>query len=121
MSAMKRIVRSLLLAIGLVVMFSPPPASFADELPLEKSSSGTFSVEYANQHFRITSTVSVKVRFEQIAPDQVKLTFYSENSSAGKVSVYWVEFAKTIYSGPVPAAYEPWEGTLNTEGGFVDR
>ncbi|HEX6790234.1 MAG TPA: hypothetical protein VF247_02900 [Candidatus Krumholzibacteria bacterium] len=118
---MKRIVRSLLLAIGLVTLFSPPPVSFADELPLEKSSSGTFSVEYANQHFRISSTVAVKVRFEQLAPDLVKLTFYSESSAAGKVSVYWVEQSKTIYSGPVPTSFEPWEGTLNTEGGFVDR
>ena len=118
---MKRVVRSLLLAIGLLATLSPALVSFADELPLEKSSSGTFAVEYANQHFRISSTVSVTVRFEQVSPSEIKLTFSSENASAGKVSVYWVEFTKTIYSGPVPTSYEPWEGTLNTEGGFVDR
>lgn len=118
---MKRIVRSLLLAIGLIATLSPALVSFADELPFEKESSGTFAVEYANQHFRINSNVSVKVRFEQVAPNQIKLTFSSESGGSGKVSVYWVEFAKTIYSGPVPTSFEPWEGTLNTEGGFVDR
>lgn len=118
---MKRIVRLLVLAIGLVTMFSPALVSHAQELPLEKSSSGTWSVEYANQHFRINSTVAVTVRFELLSPTDIKLTLYSATGQSGKVSVYWVEFQKYIYSGPTPTSMEPWEGTLNTEGGFVDR
>ena len=119
---MRRFSRAVLLALGLAASLGtlPMPAA-AQEIPLEKSNSGTWSVEYAGHHFKISSTVAVKVRFEFVSATQVKLTFYSENDSPGRVSVYWAEFQKYIYTGPVPSSYEPWEGTLNTEGGFVDR
>jgi hypothetical protein len=117
---MKRFSLALLLALGLAAVFTLPPVSIAQEIPLEKSSSGTWSVEYAGHHFRISSTVAVKVRFELISPSEVKLTFVSETGQSGRVSIYWVEFQKYVYAGPVPVV-EPWEGTLDTEGGFVDR
>ncbi len=118
---MKRFSRVLLLALGLAVSLgSLPAASVAQEIPLEKSSQGTFTIEYAGQHFRVNSTVPIKVRFEVVSSNQVKLTFVSETGIAGRVSIYWVEFQTNIYSGPIPTI-EPWEGTLNTEGGFVDR
>jgi hypothetical protein len=118
---MKRTSRMLLLVFALALCGLRAGVSMAQELPIEKSSSGSWSVEYAGQHFRIHSTVGVTVRFELLSPTQIKLSFVSESGTAsGRVSVYWVEFQKYIYAGPIPAP-EPWEGTLNTEGGFVDR
>jgi len=118
---MKRLYRALLLALGLAAFLGTPPVSLADQIPVEKSNSGTWSVEFDNQHFRVVSTATVKVRFEQVAPNQIRLRIYSETGAQGKVSVYWVEFQKYLYNGPIPSSMEPWEGTLNTEGGFVDR
>jgi hypothetical protein len=118
---MKRFSRALVLALGLAASLgSPPPASIAQEIPLEKSSSGAFTVEYAGQHFRVNSTIPVTVRFEFVTSTTVKLKFISQSGASGRVSIYWVEFDKNIYTGPIPTS-EPWEGTLNTEGGFVDR
>jgi hypothetical protein len=117
---MKRFSRALLLAFGLAVSFGAPSALFADELPLEKSSSGTWSVEYAGQHFRVVSTAAVKVRFEMVSPAQIKVAIVSESGQSGRVSVYWIEFSKFVYNGQIPTSL-PWEGTLNTEGGFIDR
>lgn len=118
---MKRFSRALLLALGLAASLGTlPAASVAQEIPLEKSSSGTFTIEYAGNHFRINSNVEVRVRFEYVTLTQVKLSFVSEDGQPGRISIYWVEFQHTIYSGPVPTT-ETWEGTLNTEGGFVDR
>ena len=119
---MRRFSRVLLLALGLAASLGTLPlATIAQEIPLEKSNSGTWSVEYAGHHFRISSTVPVKVRFEFVTSTQVKLTFFNETGMSGRVSIYWVEFQKYIFTGPVPTATEPWEGTLDTEGGFVDR
>lgn len=120
MVVMKRFSLALLLTLGLASFFSLPPVSIAQEIPLEKSNSGTWSVEYAGQHFRVNSTVSVRIRFELVGSTQIKLTFVSESGVPGRVSIYWVEFTKYIYTGPIPTS-EPWEGTLDTEGGFVDR
>lgn len=116
---MKRFALALLLALGLSAALGTQ-VSVAQEIPLEKSNSGNFAVEYGGQHFRVTSTVGVRVRFELVTPTQIKLTFVSETGAPGRVSVYWVEFQKFIYSGPIPVS-EPWEGSLDTEGGFVDR
>lgn len=117
---MMRLSRALLLVLGLVATFSLAPVSFAQEIPLEKSSSGTWSVEYAGHHFRISSNVAVTVRFELLPSSDLKLTFVSATGQSGRVSIYWVEFQKYVFAGPVPVA-EPWVGTLDTEGGFVDR
>jgi hypothetical protein len=117
---MKRLFRGIMLALALAAGFSIPFA-IADEIPLEKTSSGTWSVEYNGQHFRVNSTAPVKVRFEQVSPTEIKLTFLADSSASGRVSIYWVEFQKYVYNGPIPQSTEPWEGTLNTEGGFVDR
>lgn len=117
---MKRLFRGIALAIALAAGFAIPPVSIADEIPLEKTSSGTWSVEYGGHHFRINSTAPVKVRFEFVTATQIRLTFVADSSASGRVSIYWVEYQKYIYNGPIPQA-EPWEGTLNTEGGFVDR
>lgn len=118
---MKRSSRALWLVIALAVCSSPLAVSVAQELPLEKSQpSGTWPLEYAGQHFRVTSTVPVKIKFELLTETLVKIKFISETGLSGRVSIYWVEFEKYIYSGPIPTV-EPWEGTLDTEGGFVDR
>ena len=119
---MRHFSRVILLVLGLAACIGLPAAfTSAEELPLEKISSGQSAVEYAGQHFKISSTAQVKVRFELITPTQIKLTFYTENVSGARVTVYWEEFSKVVYAGPIPTSAEPWEGILNTEGGFVDR
>ena len=116
---MKRLSRALLLAIGLVVLFRPL-VPLAQELPLEKVSSGKYTIQYAGQTFRVSSTVAVKIKFEMISPIEVRLTFISDSGLPGTVSVFWVEFDKYVFQGPIPTVV-PWEGILNTEGGFIDR
>ena len=118
---MRHFSRALLLVLGLAACIGLPAASIAEELPLEKISSGTWAVEYAGQHFKVASQVPVKLRFEYLSPTQIKLTITSEHVGGGKVTVYWEEFEKFVYQGPVPTSAEPFEGILNTEGGFVDR
>lgn len=118
---MKRLFHGIALAIVLAAGLAAPPVTIADEIPLEKSSTGSFRIEYAGHHFRINATDPVKVRFQLLTPTQIKLTFVAEPGATGTVSVYWVEYQKFIYNGPIPQSTEPWEGTLNTEGGFVDR
>lgn len=117
---MKRLFHGIALALVLAASVIAPVA-IADEIPLEKTSSGTWAVEYNGHHFRVNSTAPVKVRFELLSPTEIKLTFLAESSASGRVSIYWVEFQKYVYNGPIPQSTEPWEGTLNTEGGFVDR
>jgi hypothetical protein len=118
---MKLLSRVLLLVVGLSVLSLHAPVSRAEELPLEKSTAGTTTLQYGGQTFRLNSTAVVKVRFEMVGPTEIKLTLVSDDgSSTGKVSIYWVDFQKYIYLGQIPVT-EPWEGTLDTEGGFVDR
>jgi len=119
---MKHLFRALLLALGLAACLGTSEPSFAQEqeMPLEKSSTGTTSIEYGGQHFRVTATAKVKIRFEMVSTTEIKLTFVSETGQPGTVAIYWVEFSKHIYNGPIPTS-EPWEGDLNTEGGFIDR
>jgi hypothetical protein len=117
---MKRLSRALLLALGLLVLASPPQPTRADEIPLVKAGSGTWEEFYAGQSFRITATAPVRIRFELVSPTEIKLTFISDTGQPGRVTVYWNQFLKYIYTGPIPQGL-PWEGTLDTEGGFVDR
>jgi hypothetical protein len=118
---MKLLSRVLLLVVGLSVLSLHAPVSRAEELPLEKSTAGTTTLQYGGQTFRLNSTAAVKIRFEMVGPSEIRLTLVSDDgASTGKVSIYWVDFQKYIYIGQIPVA-EPWSGTLNTEGGFVDR
>jgi hypothetical protein len=122
MFVMKLFSRVLLLVLGLAVLSVHVPVSFAEQLPLERRAvSGTVNLEYAGQTFRVNASAAVKIRFEMVDPQTIRLTLASEDgSSSGKLSVYWVEFQKYVYLGQIPLG-EPWTGTLNTEGGFVDR
>jgi len=120
---MKLLSRVLVLVLGLAVLSVHVPVSRAEELPLEKTAQGggTTTLEYAGQTFRVNATVAVKLRFEMLSPTLIKISMVSDDgSSSGKCSIYWVEFQKYIFLGTVPIS-PPWEGTLNTEGGFVDR
>lgn len=118
---MKLLSRVLLLVVGLSVLSLHVPVSRAEELPLEKTTAGTTTLLYGGQTFRVNSSAVVKIRFEMVSPTQIRLTLVSDDgASAGKVSVYWVEFQKYVYIGQIPLS-EPWSGTLDTEGGFVDR
>jgi hypothetical protein len=119
---MKLLSRVVLLAAGLAVLSLHAPVSRAEELPIEKTATGgTTTLTYANQTFRVNTNAAVKIRFEMVDDTHILLTFVSDDGmSSGKVSIYWVDFQKYIYLGTIPIS-PPWEGTLNTEGGFVDR
>lgn len=118
---MKLLSRVLLIAVGLAVLSVHAPVSRAEQLPMEKrAAAGTVTLEYAGQSFRVNATAAVKIRFELINDTTIHLTLASDDSSPGKVSIYWVNFAKYVYLGQIPLS-EPWTGDLNTEGGFVDR
>jgi len=119
---MKRFVQGLLLVAGLAVVSVHVPAVHSQEMPVEKSTrAGYTTLTYAGQNFRVNSTAAVKLRFETPGPGLIRITMISEDGlSPGKVSIYWVEFQKYVYLGQIPIV-EPWSGTLNTEGGFIDR
>jgi len=118
---MKLLSRVLLLAVGLAVLSVHAPVSYAEQLPMEKrAAAGTVTMEYAGQSFRVNATAAVKIRFELVTPTTIHMTLATDDSSPGKVSIYWVDFNKYIYLGQIPLS-EPWTGDLNTEGGFVDR
>jgi hypothetical protein len=118
---MKLLSRVLLLVVGLAVVSMHAPVSRAEELPLEKTAAGTTALTYAGQTFRVNTTAAVKIRFEEPSPGLIRITMVSDDgASPGKVSLYWVDFQKYVYIGQIPLS-EPWSGTLNTEGGFVDR
>ena len=118
---MKLLFRVLLLVTGLAVLSLHAPMSRAEEMPLEKTAAGATTLTYAGQTFRVNATAAVKIRFEMLTPTTMRITMVSEDGvSPGKLSLYWVDFQKSIYLGTIPIS-PPWEGTLNTEGGFVDR
>jgi hypothetical protein len=118
---MKNLSRVLLLVLGLAVLTTQAPVSRADEMPLEKSSGGYTTMTYDGQTFRVNASAVVKIRFEMVGTSSIKISLVSDDgASPGRVSIYWVNFQKYIYLGQIPLS-EPWEGTLDTEGGFVDR
>jgi hypothetical protein len=117
---MKLLSRVLLLVVGLAVLSMHAPLR-AEELPLEKTAAGTTTLTYAGQTFRVNATAAVKIRFEEPSSGVIRITMVSDDgASPGKLSLYWVDFQKYIYLGQIPLS-EPWTGTLNSEGGFVDR
>jgi hypothetical protein len=121
---MKLLSRVLALALGLWSLSVNVPITRADELPLEKVAPGggsTRTLIYADQTFRVNSSAALKIRFEMLSPTQIRIYFAaSDDGSVGRCSIYWVNFQKYIYSGTIPIS-PPWQGDLDTEGGFVDR
>jgi len=118
---MKLLSRVLLVAVGLAVLSVHAPVSRAEQLPMEKrAAAGTVTLEYAGQSFRVNATAAIKIRFELLNDTTIHLTLATDDSSPGKVSIYWINFSKYVYLGQIPLS-EPWTGDLNTEGGFVDR
>ena len=118
---MKLLSRRFVILLGLFALLLPA-VSFGDELPLEdKLSPGTAYVSYQGQNFRIATTVPVKVRFESISPFLIHIRVVAaDGGPTGKITIFWLNFEQQIYNGLVPLN-DPWEATLNTEGGFVDR
>jgi hypothetical protein len=119
---MKLLSRVLLLVAGLAVLSLHAPVTRAEELPLEKTATGgTTTLTYAGQTFKVNTSAAVRIRFEMVDDTHIQITMASDDGyTSGKVSIYWVDFQKYIYLGTIPI--DPaWQGTLNTEGGFVDR
>ncbi|HET6348547.1 MAG TPA: hypothetical protein VFH88_05625 [Candidatus Krumholzibacteria bacterium] len=118
---MKTLPRVLLLICGLAVVSALAPVSRAEELPLEKTSSGSTLLTYAGQTFKVNSSAAVRIRFETVSATAIKISLVSDNgSTGGRVTIYWSNFDKYIYIGQIPLL-DPWTSTLNTEGGFIDR
>lgn len=117
---MKRLSCALLLALGILLLADQPSVTNAQQIPLEKTTSGASEITYAGQTFRVSATVPVRIRFELLSPTAIKLTFVSDTGANGRLTVYWLDFQKYIFTGQMPVSV-PWEGTLDTEGGFVDR
>ena len=121
---MKRRSLAWLLVLGLaaVAVHMAPLAVRAEEMATDRKSApaGVTTILYAGQTFRVNSTALVHLHFELLSPTSIKISFASDDGLAGKMSIYWVNFQKYIYVGVIPID-PPWEGTLETEGGFVDR
>ena len=121
---MKLLSRVLALVLGLAVLSVNVPVTRADELPVEKIAPGggnTTTLTYAGQTFRVNSSAALKIRFEMLNPSEIRIEFaVSDDGAGGRCSIYWVNFQKYIYSGNIPVS-PPWQGDLDTEGGFVDR
>lgn len=119
---MKLLSRALLLLVGLTVLSAHVPTARAEELPIERTAApGAMVMEFAGQTFRVNASAAVKIRFELVTPSLIRMSLVSEDgTSPGKLSVYWTNYQKYVYLGTIPLA-EPWQGTLHTEGGFVDR
>ena len=120
---MKLLSRVLTLVLGLAVLSMYAPITRADEMPVEKIAPGgnTTTLTYAGQTFRVNATAALKLRFEMLSPTEIRIYLSTtDGSSTTKCSVYWVDFQKYIFTGVVPID-PPWQGDLDTEGGFVDR
>lgn len=126
-----RKVFSLLLAALLLLSFSIP--CFAEELPapMEKIiSPGVTNVNYAGQNFRFNTTVYIQVSFIPRDFNLIELKFISHSatttrtpamavSPAAQISIDWVTWNTTIFSGSPPP--EGWTGLLNTESGYTEK
>lgn len=127
-----KLLRSAFVALTLLALLIPA-TGFGDEMlvPLEKKVvAGTTLVNYAGQTLRFSTPVALLVKCDPISPTQFRLTvsLYPGTPSPHGVSgnavdqlqIFWTNFNTDVYSGGIPSS-EPWIGTLNTEGGFVDR
>lgn len=125
---MKRLLQKALLITGLLAVLWPG-AGRSDEMSLDKRVlPGITFIQYEGQVFRFATPVTLNVNFETLSASLIHLTFVAPPGGPGqhvtantvKVAVYWVTFDTNIYEGAAPVG-EPWDGILNTEGGFVDR
>jgi len=115
-------------AFALVAMLAPAAhAQYSDQMPVEKRVPvGITFINHNGQVFRIGTPIALNVTFVTTADNLLKLIVQAVPGTTPlpgygtKVYVYWVTFETGLYEGGVPMA-EPWETTVNTEGGFVDR
>lgn len=129
---MKRLLPRIgLIALGLVFLFGAVSA-FGDSLPLpleKKLPAGESTIQYAGQSFRFTSSVPLWVRLEPVSETRIqyRVKVYPGHpipsgpvgTAENALEIYWVNVGTDIYDGGVPSG--TIEGTLDTEGGFVDR
>jgi len=127
-----KLLRVALVALTLLALLIPT-TGFGDEMlvPLEKKvTAGTTLVNYAGQTFRFSTPVALLVKCDPLSPTRFKMTvsLYPgtppphavSGSTIDELQIFWTNFNTDVYTGGVPSS-EPWTGTLNTEGGFVDR
>lgn len=119
------------LALGLAILLSAFSA-FGDSLPLpveKKIPAGETTIEYVGQSLRFTTSVPLLVRLGPIGLTRIQYQVkvqpgYSVpngpvGSSENNLEIFWVNIGADVYQGGLPSG--SIEGTLNTEGGFVDR
>jgi hypothetical protein len=128
-----KLLRRIVLAVFLVLIPVLPALSFGDELlaPLEKKvPAGTSTISYGGQTLRFTTSVALLVKCDPELTNKIRVTVSlypgtplpkgPGTAAIETLSIYWVNFGTDVYDGGIPDV-EPWVGTLNTEGGFVDR
>ena len=129
---MKRLLpRISIIALALVALLGVFSA-FGQSLPLpleKKVPAGTTTIEYAGQILRFTSSTPLYLRLEPVSLTKIqyRVRVYPGvpvptgpvGTSENNLNIFWVNTGTDIYEGGAPS--ETLEGTLNTEGGFVDR
>ncbi len=107
-------------------------SAFGDSLPLpleKKVPAGESTIQYAGQTLRFTSSVPLYVRLEPVTETRIRfrVKVYPGHpiptgpvgTAENSLEIYWVNIGNDIYDGGISS--ETIEGTLDTEGGFVDR
>ena len=109
-----------------------PSIGLGDQLPapLEKKiNPGISSVSYMGQTIRFVTPAALLVKCdpEDTTHFRMSVSLYpgtpvpnSVGSNAENLNIYWTNYSTEVYNGGVPMG-EPWTGSFNTEGGFVDR
>ncbi len=127
-----KLLRTALLAVAVLALLVPT-VGLGDQMPLpleKKITAGTSTVVYLGQTIRFTTPVALVVKFdaENTVRFRMSVAVYPgtplpsgpSGASQNKVTIFWTNFGTEVYDGAVPAP-DPWTGSFNTEGGFVDR
>jgi len=91
---------------------------------------GITTLTFSGQTFRIQTTVPLHIILGLKSQNRIRMAFRAADgsgsgmgsasaSSGDDVSIYWVDWATDIYTGPPPE--EEWSGILHTESGFTEK
>ena len=118
-----------LIIMGLLVM---PSAVGAQGLPIPIEKAvlpGVSTIQYAGQTFVFTTSVGLKVRFHAISAGEFEMEVRSlqghgsghpnASSPTDEIVIDWKEFNQRLLDGD--ASKLPWDGLLNTEGGWTEK
>jgi len=130
--AMKSLPRLLLVSLAALLVLLPLAAS-ADQIeyhrPAEHSlQPGTHTIAYGGELLRFTTSVTLSVRFENPAPNRIKLIVRTRGTGGSgygpegtNLEIHWEDWDVTVYDGEAPPTSSGWEGILHTESGFTEK